>query len=150
MESSATSTLGLLLGEIFCLCDETKMGAFPPGITGRLGIDMASVTSSFSADSFLALRAILLFLSLSRCSCCLSLSLALKGLGLFSLIGDMTTEGESVLGRDDVRDCEGSELTDDGEIDELRMDEPELNRLAPLKRLELARNLELLPNEGVG
>ena len=150
MESNATSSLGLLLGEMVCLWDETKIGALPPGITGRFGMEMASVACSFSS-AFL-LRLILFCLSLSSLSCCLSLSLALNGLGLLSLIGAMTTEGVSVVGRDEVKDCVGKELTEDGEIEEDKTDDPELNLLAPLNRLELARKptLELLPNDGVG
>ena len=84
---------------------------------------------------------------------CLSLSLALKGLGLFSPMGLITTEGFSVSATDSVEDWIGKELTDEGEIDEKPSeDDPELNLLARLNRLELARNpgLELLPNDGVG
>ena len=66
----------------------------------------------------------------------------------------MTTEGASVVAREDVRDWEGrAELTEDGEMEaEPKLAEPELNLLDPLlKRLELARNpdLELLPKAGV-
>ena len=66
----------------------------------------------------------------------------------------MTTEGASVVAREEVRDWDGRlELTDDGEMEaEPKLAEPELNLLEPLlKRLELARNpdLELLPKAGV-
>lgn len=64
----------------------------------------------------------------------------------------MTTEGASVVTREEVRDCEGRlELTEDGEIEAERLAEPELNLLDPLlKRLELARKPDLeLPNAGV-
>lgn len=71
------------------------MGALPPGMEGKLGMEIASAASS-PLDSLLLFKLILLFLSLSRRCFCLSLSLALKGLGLFSPIGLITTEGFSV------------------------------------------------------
>ena len=128
------------------------MGALPPGIEGKLGMEIASASSS-PLDSLLLFKLILLFLSLSRRCFCLSLSLALKGLGLFSPMGLITTEGFSVSATDSVEDWIGKELTDEGEIDEKPSeDDPELNLLARLNRLELARKpgLELLPNDGVG
>ena len=129
------------------------MGALPPGMDGKLGMEIASAASS-SLDSLLLFKLILLFLSLSRRCFCLSLSLALKGLGLFSPIGLITTEGFSVSASTEaVDDWIGKELTDEGEMDEKPSeDDPELNLLARLNRLELARNpgLELLPNDGVG
>ena len=55
--------------------------------------------------------------------------------------------------RAEVKDWEGREITEDGEMEaEPRLEEPELNLLDPLlKRLELARkpDLELLPKAGV-
>lgn len=47
MESNPTSTLGTrLFGDIVCLWDETKIGALPPGMAGRLGMEMAVESSS--------------------------------------------------------------------------------------------------------
>ena len=120
------------------------MGALPPGITGRLGMEMDEESESLSLLS-LSLDA----LRLSSLSLCLSLSLALKGFGLRLPNGEMTTlDGSVVAGRAEV-DWEEADTTEDGEI-ELATEE-ELNLLTPLlNRLELAKKRELLPKDGVG
>ena len=53
------------------------------------------------------------------------------GLFLLNLMGEITTDGLVVAAMEDVTDCVGNELTDDGEMDEdPRTDDPELNLLA--------------------
>ena len=115
-------------------------------MTGRLGMLMASA----SELSFFLFSLSLVALSLSSLSLCLSFSLALNGLGLRNPIGLMVTDGSSVVDKTDVADCD-TELTDDGLMEaEGRDDDPELNLLTPLNKLELPKNLELLPKDGVG
>lgn len=127
---------------------------------GRLGMEITLVPSSGlvlvvgSAVLILLNFDLLFVLKFASLSCWRSFSLALKGLGRRSLMGEMTTEGVSVGAIVEVKDKDA--LLADGDIladPNCELPGTELDLPCPLlNKLELARNpgLELLPNDGVG
>lgn len=153
----------LLLGAIVCLCDETKIGALPPGRAGRFGIGIGLVSSFVSVLTVgvSSVNSLFLFLRLKILCCCLSLSLARNGFGLLSLMGEIFTAGASV-GGEIVAVADAPPRVERTEVGEMLVDPATelnpgtwelLNLLWPLfaKRLELAKKPgELLPNVGVG
>jgi len=92
---SIASVIGRLV--IVCLSEETKTGAFPPGMEGKLGMEKEFLSLSSLSLSISSSLLILFFnCNCLNLSCCNSFSLARNGFGLLNTIGLIETAGDVV------------------------------------------------------